>query len=239
MPSPTISSGSGSRPAPVSFPVKRPEAGSITWTPRERSVATFATVAGCSHISVCIAGANTTGHRAVSKRRGQQIVRAAHDRSRHQVSGGRRDDDEIGFLPEPDMRNLGHVGEHAGVHRVAGQCLECCAADELQRRLGRNHSDVMAVLGEAADERSTLLYAAIPPPTPTTMRTYRVGASALPHPNEVRVRQTWCSLAFGVLEEISVDLAQARWTAAFPADRARPEVRRIRGCRHRAGCSSR
>ena len=35
--------------------------------PRERSVATLARVAGCSHISVCIAGAKTTGQRAVSR----------------------------------------------------------------------------------------------------------------------------------------------------------------------------
>ncbi len=56
-----MSSGSGSRPGPESLPVSLPTAGSITWTPRERRVATLATVAGCSHISVCMAGAITTG----------------------------------------------------------------------------------------------------------------------------------------------------------------------------------
>ena len=61
-----ISAASGSRPLPVSAPVRRPSAGSITTAPRSRRVATLATVAGCSHISVCIAGANTTGQRAVS-----------------------------------------------------------------------------------------------------------------------------------------------------------------------------
>ena len=35
--------------------------------PRAVSVATLACVAGCSHISVCIAGANTTGQWAVSR----------------------------------------------------------------------------------------------------------------------------------------------------------------------------
>ena len=55
-----ISSASGSRPAPLSAPVSRPDAGSRTTAPRRRRVATFSTVAGCSHISVC------TGHRAVS-----------------------------------------------------------------------------------------------------------------------------------------------------------------------------
>ncbi len=38
----------------------------MTRAPRRRSVATFSWVAGCSHISVCIAGAKTTGQRAVS-----------------------------------------------------------------------------------------------------------------------------------------------------------------------------
>ena len=52
---------------PVSAPVSRPSAGSTTSTPRERSVATLARVAACSHISVCIAGAITTGQRAVSR----------------------------------------------------------------------------------------------------------------------------------------------------------------------------
>ncbi len=61
------SPGSGSLPLPVSTPVSRPTAGSITTAPRRRSTATFSRVAGCSHISVCIAGAKTTGQRAVSR----------------------------------------------------------------------------------------------------------------------------------------------------------------------------
>ena len=51
---------------PVSTPVSRPSAGSMTRAPRSRRVATLARVAACSHISVCIAGAKTTGQRAVS-----------------------------------------------------------------------------------------------------------------------------------------------------------------------------
>ena len=61
-----ISSGSGRRPAPESEPVRRPTAGSITCTPLLRRVATLARVAGCSHISVCMAGAMSTGPLAVS-----------------------------------------------------------------------------------------------------------------------------------------------------------------------------
>ncbi len=61
------SSGSGRRPGPESRPVSRPVAGGTTCTPRSPSVATLAWVAGCSHISVCMAGAMTTGQRAVSR----------------------------------------------------------------------------------------------------------------------------------------------------------------------------
>ena len=38
----------------------------MTTEPRRRSSATLSRVAGCSHISVCIAGTNSTGQRAVS-----------------------------------------------------------------------------------------------------------------------------------------------------------------------------
>ncbi len=62
-----MSKASGRRPGPVSVPVRRPEAGSMTRTPRSRSVATLACVAGCCHISVCMAGTIRTGQRAVSR----------------------------------------------------------------------------------------------------------------------------------------------------------------------------
>ncbi len=61
-----MSGGSGSRPGPESAPVSRPTAGSSTTMPRERRVATLAWVAACDHISVCIAGAISTGQSAVS-----------------------------------------------------------------------------------------------------------------------------------------------------------------------------
>ena len=44
---------------------QRPTAGSTTCTPR-RSVAMLSTTAGCSHISVCIAGHTSTGARVAS-----------------------------------------------------------------------------------------------------------------------------------------------------------------------------
>ena len=61
-----IWAGSGKRPAPESVPVKRPTSGFSTTMPRSRNKATFACVAGLFHISVCIAGAKTTGHVATN-----------------------------------------------------------------------------------------------------------------------------------------------------------------------------
>ena len=59
--------GPARRPAPGSPPARRPDSGSTTWTPRRRSVARFSCTAGCSHISVCMAGQTTTGARVASR----------------------------------------------------------------------------------------------------------------------------------------------------------------------------
>ena len=65
-PRPTMRAGSARRPAPTSPPASRPASGSTTCTPRRRSVARFSCTAGCSHISVCIAGHTSTGARVAS-----------------------------------------------------------------------------------------------------------------------------------------------------------------------------
>ena len=61
-----ISSGSARRPIPESDPVRRPIAGSIISIPRCLRVLMFAIVAAFCHISVCIAGATSTGQVAAS-----------------------------------------------------------------------------------------------------------------------------------------------------------------------------
>ena len=55
-----MSSVSAKRPTPESVPVSLPTPGSTITTPRFLSVSMFCFVAGCSHISVCIAGAIAT-----------------------------------------------------------------------------------------------------------------------------------------------------------------------------------
>ena len=119
-----MSAGSGSRPGPESGPVSRPTAGGRTTAPRRRRVATFSCVAGCSHISVCIAGHED--HRAGrgQQRGGEQVVGAAHGGAGQQVGGGRGDDDEVGVLADAHVRDLGDVGPDVGGDGVARQRLE-------------------------------------------------------------------------------------------------------------------
>ena len=109
-----------------------------------RSVATLATVAGCSHISVCIAGANT--HRAArgQQRVGEQVVGEAVGGLGQQVGGGRRDDHQVGVLADADVRHLVDVGPDLGGDRLAGQRRPGRRADEPQRGRGRHDPDRVA-----------------------------------------------------------------------------------------------
>ena len=121
-----ISWASGSRPAPLSAPVSRPEAGSSTTTPRRRNVATFDGGRVQPHLGV---HRRRTQHRASrgEQGRGQQIVGAAVYGPGQQIGGGRRYYDQISLLAEVDMRNRGNVLENAGAHRMAGERLEVAA----------------------------------------------------------------------------------------------------------------
>ena len=199
-----ISSGSGSRPAPLSAPVSRPDAGSSTTAPRRRSVATLSTVAGCCHISVCIAGANSTGHRAVSSVAVSRSSARPCDGPGQQVGGGRRDDDQVGLLADAGRAAPRDVLEHAGVDRLAGQRLEGGGADEAQRGLGGDDADVVAGLGELANDGARLVGgdatgdADDDPLAVHPLFTPRGSSQARLVP----------LLAFGVLEQVGVDLAQ-------------------------------
>ena len=91
------------------------------------------------------------------QRGGQQVVGPARDGAGQQVRGGGRDDDEVGFLPDPDMRDLVDVVPDAGVDGVTRQGLEGRGADESQRGLGGNDADVVAGLGELTDHGARLV----------------------------------------------------------------------------------
>ena len=106
-------------PAPVSAPVSRPDAGSRTMAPRRAQRGDVGDGGRVGpHLGVH-RGRDQHRTSGGQQRRGEQVVGAAGGGPGQQVGGGRGDDDQVGLLADPDMRHLGDVGEHAGVHRVA------------------------------------------------------------------------------------------------------------------------
>ena len=157
-PTSTISAGSGSRPAPESAPVSRPTAGSRTTTPRSRSVATLARVAGCSHISVCIAGREH--HRAA--RGEQRRGRAGRRRGRGpRGPAGRRSRarraTRSASWPSRTCGTLGTSLHTSVATRSAGQRRPGGRADELQRGRGGDDGDLVTGLGEPAQHLAGLV----------------------------------------------------------------------------------
>ena len=148
-----ISSGSGSRPLPVSAPVSRPSAGSMT---RHAALAQRGDVGlgggVLPHLGVHRRGED---HRAAGgqQRVGEQVVGQAVGGLGQQVGGGRA-------RPRPG-RPTGRSGRAGtswtslpdlGRDRLAGQRRPGRRADELQRRRGRYDGDVVAGLGEPAQQ---------------------------------------------------------------------------------------
>ena len=152
-----ISSGSGSRPGPVSAPVSRPDAGSSTTAPRLRNVATFSH-GGRMQPHLGVHGGREQ-HRTARGQQGggQQIIGAAGDGAGQHIGGGRRHDHQVSLLADAHMRHLVDVVENPGVHRETRQCLEGGGADESQRGLGGDHPHLVAGLGELANHRTRLV----------------------------------------------------------------------------------
>ena len=104
-----------------------------------------------------MAGANTTGQRAVSRvlvsRSSAQPVRGLGE----QVGGGRGDHDQVGLLADPDVRDLVDVGPHLGGDRLAGERGPGRGADEVQRSGGGYDGHVVPRLGEAAGQLAGLV----------------------------------------------------------------------------------
>ena len=117
----------------------------------------FAWVAGCRHISVCIAGAMTTGASLAS------TVLPSRSSARPVASFA------IVFAvagaitmrsaacPMADVAHLGDALVEVGVHRVAGDRLERRATDEAQRALGRHDVHVVPGEHERADDADGLV----------------------------------------------------------------------------------
>ena len=126
----TMRSGSASRPSPTSPPARRPASGSSTCTPRRRSVARFSCTAACSHISVCIAGHTSTGARVASS---VAVSRSSEMPAAYlpmQLRGRGRDDDEVGALAEPRVRDRLRTAEQRRARRLRRERRERERADE-------------------------------------------------------------------------------------------------------------
>ena len=170
-----IRSGSARRPAPTSPPARRPDSGSTTCTPRRRSVARFSWTAGCSHISVCIAGHTSTGARVASSvavSRSSEMP-AAYLPSSFAVAGATTTRSALwpsrvcGIGSGPSNSEV-RAGSDASAENVSAPTNRCASSV----RTG-------ATCTPASTSRrhtSTALYAAIPPLTPRTTR--RLGAIA-------------------------------------------------------------
>src|SRR5258705_8698139 len=203
-----ISTGSGSRPLPVSAPVSRPEAGSITITPRDRSVATFATVAGCSHISVCIAGTSTTGQRAVSSvfvSRSSASPCAALA-SRSAVAGATTT--RSAHWP---IATCGTSCTSAHTPVATGWPDSAAHVASPTKRSADAVGTTRTGCPDSVNRRSSsqALYAAIPPATPNTTRA-DAGWSACGRPAEEFSPARIARLLLGLLrgQQVAVDLAQ-------------------------------
>ena len=117
----------------------------------------MACVAAFCHISVCIAGATTSGAavaRTVVPSRSSARP-AASFASVFAVAG--RDDDQVGGLPERDVAHLGDALVEVGVDRVAADRLERRPADEAQRGRGRHDVHVVAREHERAHDADGLV----------------------------------------------------------------------------------
>ena len=93
-------------------------------------------------------------HRAPrgEQRGGQQVPGHPGGGPGQQVGGGGRDQDQVGSLPDPDVRHLGHAGPHVSGHRLAGQRGPGGLADESERVRSRHDPDLMPGLGQQPEQ---------------------------------------------------------------------------------------
>ena len=117
----------------------------------------FSTTAGCSHISVCIAGQTSTGARVASRTLRQQVGRQPGGVGADQPGRRRGDDHEVGLLTEPGVRDRVGAVPQVGLHRLAGQRAERRAAEEALGALRHHRDDVGAGVDEAAADLDGLV----------------------------------------------------------------------------------
>ncbi len=88
---------------------------------------------------------------------GEQVVGQAVGRLGEHVGGRGGDDDEVGVLSDPHVRDLVDVVPDLGGDRMARERRPGGGADEVERRLGRDDPYVMSGLGQPAQQLARLV----------------------------------------------------------------------------------
>ena len=163
-----ISAGSGSRPLPESAPVSRPSAGSTTCAPALAERGHVGLRRGVlPHLGVHRGREHDRAARG-QQRVGEQVVGEAVRGLRQQVGGRRSDHDQVGALPDPDVRA-------PRARRSTRRWRPACRTGP--PRSGRRRTASADAVGttvtswpDSVSRRSSsqALYAAIPPLTPST-----------------------------------------------------------------------
>ena len=156
----TISSGSAMRPGPASpLSAISPLFGPTNRMPSFSSVLRLRRVAGCDHIFGFIAGAISTCLSVASSTVEARSLAWPPASLRHQVGGGRRDDDDVGLARQADMADIVLVlaVEKLGEDVVGGQRADRKRRDELARRRGHHAADRSAALAQPADQVERLV----------------------------------------------------------------------------------
>jgi hypothetical protein len=117
------------RPGPIRLQACGPSAGPIDAHAALRSSATFACVAGCSHMRWFIAGAIAIGAVGGQAQRADEVVGEAVRELGQRVGGGRREHDDVGPAREFDVahRRFGGGCPTAMCAPAAGQAWKVCA----------------------------------------------------------------------------------------------------------------
>jgi hypothetical protein len=146
----TMRAGSASLPAPTSPPARRPSSGSTTCTPRARSRAMLSATAGCSHISLCMAGQTTTGARVASSVFVSRSSLSPAGVEAEHPGGGRGDEDKVRPLAQVRVRDRVGLVPEGRPGPLGAEGVEGGPAHEVQRTLGEHRDHVGAGVDEAA-----------------------------------------------------------------------------------------
>ena len=156
----TMSGSSARRPVPDCPEASGPVPGAMTVYPNaSRSRPTFATVAGCVHMSPSIAGATTTGA-LLARTVGRDDVAREPVRHRAEPVGGRgRDDDRVGGVGDDDVADpaVRQEVEQVRLDRMPRQRRERQRADEPRRARRQEDDDVGALGGQESQQLDRLV----------------------------------------------------------------------------------